>query len=608
MENRKKTIVVLGGGYTGVLSAKKLAKKFKNPDEIEIVLIDEKPYHTMLSELHEVAANRVPEDAIKIDLKTIMAHRNVKVVLDRVNSIDKDNNILHGNKADYKYDYLVIATGSQPTFFGCKGADEYAYRLWSYEDAVKIKQHILNTVEKAVCENDVDIRKALLTFVVIGFGFTGIEMVGELGEWTKTLARDFSIDESEFSVIAVDMIPRVLPNFKEKMIVKTENRLEKMGIITKTNSPVKEIGYDYVIVGDDEKITTHTAIWAAGIEGSSFATTIDAEKKGRNRLVTDQYLRMLGSENIWVGGDNTFYIPQGEEKPVPQMIEHAEHSSGTIAKNIIATIEKTDMKEYKPEFHGAMVCIGGRYGVAQIGTAKKQFVLSGFFAMFVKHFINIVYFMQVAGFKKVWTYLLHEIFHIEEARSFTGSYFSRRSPNFWLVPLRLYIGVRWFLEGYHKMLQIIDKPDNVFLIPQKAIDGVSAASEAASSYGDALPVPQFITNIVNWTMDLMFYHSDGTFTFMAKAFQFTIVSAEIIIGLCLIGGFLTLLASLASIGVGIMVWSSGMAPYEMIMYMVVGIALIGGGGTVFSIDYYMMPILSKYWKKLKFVKKWYLYT
>lgn len=608
MKNDKKRIVILGGGYTGVLTAKKLAKKYKNPDEVEIKLINREPYHTMLSELHEVAANRVPENAIKIDLKKIMAHRNVEVVMDYVKSVDMENQKLVGIDSEYEYDYFVIATGSQPTFYGCKGADEQAYRLWSYDDAVILKNHILDMVQKASCETDAETRKALLTFVVIGCGFTGIEVVGELSEWTHRLAKDFNIDHKEFTVMAVDIIPRVLPNFKEKMIVKTEQRLEKMGIITRTGCAVKEIEYDYIEVGDNEKIPTYTAIWAAGVEGSSFALGLDAEKKGRNRIVTDEFLRLKGKENVFVGGDNTFYIPDGEEKPVPQMIEHAEHSASNIAHNISATLNNTKLKEYKPQFHGAMVCIGGKYGVAQIGTPKTQFVLSGFFAMFVKHFINMVYFIQVAGFNKVWSYLLHEVFHVEDGRSFTGAYFSKRSPNFWLVPLRLYVGAKWLIEGSTKMMQIFNDPNSVFLIPQKVADATSAASEAAASYGEAMPVPAFISSIVEWSMDLMFYNADGSFTFMAKLFQFTIVSAEIIVGLCLIGGLFTLLASLASIGISLMVWASGMAPYEMIMYVVAAIAIIGGGGSVFSIDYYLMPVLKKYWVKNKFVKKWYLYT
>lgn len=603
----QKRIIVLGGGYSGVLTAKKLSKKYKNNKEVEILLIDKKPYNTMLSELHEVAAGRVEESAIKMNLEKIMYGRNVKVVLDKINNIDFDNKKVIG-KNEYKYDYLVVATGSKPTFYGCEGAKENAFTLWSYEDAVKIKQHILNTVEKASVELDKKNRKALLTFVVVGCGFTGIEMVGELAEWADRLSKDFSIDRNEFRIIVTDLVPRVLVNFKEKMIVKTEKRLRKMNVEIMTSSQVKQINKDNILIGEEDYIDTYTAIWAAGIEGSDLAENIKAEKESRNRIITDKYLRKIGSEDTFIAGDNIFYIVEGEENAVPQMIENAEHSASLISKNIISSIEGKELKEYKPVFHGAMLCIGGRYGVAQVGTPKKQYVLSGFLAMFIKHFINIVYFFQVLGFNKVWSYLQHEIFRVNDDRSFTGGYFSKRSPNFFLVPLRLFVGFKWFIEGFDKMNQIIKDPDKIFLIPQKVVEGVGAASEAVQNYAEPMPVPGFISDIVNWSMDLIFYTSDGSFTFAAKVFQFLMVTGEIVVGLCLIAGLFTFLASIVSLVMSAMIWSSGMAPFEMLWYVFATIAIIGGGGSVFSLDYYFMPILKRFWKKIKFVKKNYLYT
>jgi len=610
-----KKIVILGAGYGGILTAKKLIRKFKKDSTISITLIDKNSYHTMLTELHEVAAGRVPEEAIRVNLEKVFAGRNIDVVLDEITTIDFEKQVLVGQVANYSYDYLVLGTGSKPTFYNCQGAKDNALTLWSYEDAIRIKNHILRIMGEASIEKDPVKRKNLLTFMVIGCGFTGIEMAGELAEWKERLCKTFTIDPKEVKIYLADMVPKVLPMFKDSLISKTERRLKKMDIEILTSSNITEVKKDFVVIEGKSPIETHTVIWAAGVEGSTIAGALDLEKIGRNRIQTDQYLRAKGKENVFVVGDNIFYIPEGEDRPVPQMVENAEHSAALVGKNIVAAVKKAELSPYKPSFHGAMVCIGGRYGVAQVGTKSKEFVFSGFIAMFIKHFINLIYFFQVAGFNKIWAYLMHEIFHVEDNRSFVGGFFAKRSPNFWLVPLRVFLGLKWLLEGLNKLPKIIEDPNAIFLIPmsQKMIDATSAASEAvegaeAIDYGAALWVPDFITSIMDVMMNTFFYTADGDFTFLATIFQTGMVLAEILVGLCLLGGLFTAVASAVSIVMGLMIWSSGMAPTEMLWYMAAGVATIGGSGSTFGLDYYVLPFLKKYWKKLKFVKKWYLFT
>ena len=262
-----------------------------------------------------------------------------------------------------------------------------------------------------------------------------------------------------------------------------------------------------------------------------------------------------------------------------------------------------------------MVCIGGKYGVANVGAGKNFFALSGFFALFVKHFINIVYFIQVAGFNKCWSYLLHEFFHVKDNRSLVGGYFSKSSPNFWLLVLRMFVGYKWLTEGLAKLPKILADPSKIFLIPAPVVDGATAATAVAPAAGAApvevwvaLPVPGFIEKIVKWSMDTFFYTGDGGYTALAAIFQTGMVIAEILVGLMLIVGLFSALASLMSIAMGIMIWTSGMAPAEMLWYISAGIALIGGSGSTFGMDYYVLPIFKKYWKSIGWVKKSYLYV
>lgn len=605
----KKKIVVLGAGYGGILTAKKLAKKAKKNEQIEITIIDKNPYHTMLTELHEVAANRVPEDAIRIDLKKIFAGRPVNVVIDHISSIDYDNQILAGSETSYNYDYLVVATGSKPTYYGCPGAKENSLALWSFDDAVNIKNHILEMFRKASKETDPEKRSKLLTLVVVGCGFTGIEMIGEIAEWKKELCKTYYIDEEEVKMYVVDIQDKVLPIFKDKLIKKTEKYLKKKGVQVLTSTNITAVNSDHVCINEDSRIESHTVIWAAGVEGSDIVASADVAKEGRNRIVTNDKLQSINHENVFVVGDNIFFTPEGEKRPVPQMVENAEHSSKLVASNISSIIDDREMKSYKPNFHGAMVSIGGRYGVAQLETKNKVFCLSGFFAMFIKHFINVIYFLQVAGFNKVWTYAMHEIFHVPNRRSLLGGHFSKASPNFWLVPLRLFLGWSWLNEGLAKLPEVLKDPKNIFLIPVSP-DVVSTASvvEEGASYGEALAVPEFISKIVDSGMDLMFYNADGSFTFMASIFQTLMVVGEILIGLALLAGLFTALSSIVSVVMTGMIWSSGMAAPEMLWYLFAGVALIGGSGSTFGLDYYVLPFLKRRWKKIGFVKKWYIYT
>ncbi|MEV2605759.1 FAD-dependent oxidoreductase [Paenibacillus larvae] len=623
-----KKIIVLGGGYGGVLTAKKLAKKFKKDSNVEITLIDKLPYHTLLTELHEVAAYRTDEDAVKVDLKKIFAGKKVDVVMDEITNINFAEKTLHSETASYTYDYLVIGTGCKPTFFGIPGAEENSFTLWSHEDAVRLKQQFRTMFSEAAKTADKQKRADMLSFVVVGAGFTGVEMVGELAEYRDDLCKEFYLDPAEVKIYSVDMAPKILPILPDSLIAKAEKRMEKLGIEIITGTKIEAVKENAVVLGGRGELVANTIIWTAGVEGSELLENLDLEQKGRKRIVTNDKLQSVDHENVYVIGDNIFFIPEGEERPVPQMVENTEHSAPLVAHNIHATITGSQLKTYKPLFHGAMVCIGSRYGVANVGTPKKMFKFSGFIAMFMKHMINMVYLVQVAGFNKVWNYMLHEFFHVKNRRSFVGGHFSKRSPNFWLVPLRIYVGIMWLLEGWEKLQKIQEDPGRIFLIPPaptadattaatQAIDAVNqtvdaqTAASAVSNASDAikaLPVPDFVTSMVKGSMNLMFYTNDGGYTWLAHAFQTGMICAEIIFGFLLIVGLFTAFSSIATVGMGAMIWASGMAPPEMLWYMTAGIALIGGSGSTFGLDYYVLPKLKKAWKKIPFVKRWYIYT
>ncbi len=661
-------IVVIGAGYAGVLATKKLEKKLRKKglaDATEITIIDKHPYHTMLTELHEVAACRVGEESIKMNLKQIFAGRKVNVVLDEVSNVDFTEKKIQGRNQVYEYDYLVLAAGSKPTYFGVEGAEEHSYSLWSYDDAVKLRDRIHDCFRLAADETDPAKKKELLSFYVVGAGFTGVEMVGELAEYTPILCKRFGIDREDVTIVDVDGLSRPVPILPEKLSNKVDKRLRKMGVDVVMNASVVGVGENFIKLKKNDQVTEHvagTVIWTAGIESSELTTELASRlaSGGRGRIQVDEYLRSVDNENVYVIGDNMLYTAPGEERPVPQMVENAEHSAATVAKNIVAEITKSGKQEaYNPKFHGVMVCVGGRYGVARGGLAKHQINFASFFAMFAKHFINIIYFIQVMGWTKVFSYLKHEFFTIRNRRSFLGGHFSNRTPSFMLVALRIWLGMVWVFEGVMKIVEgwfvepklagffgganswfdsLLGRIDPAAVdaaasASTEAVDTVASAStavaDAAVSTGTVIfdwnlklfelilvsgteLAKSTITDIafkiqvpfVDWFVENGVLGSDG----MQMAMQIGITVVQILIGLGLIAGCFTFLSSAVSLVLQAMfVTTTGL--YLNTFWMIfAGIAVLFGGGYTFGIDYYLMPFLKEKWKKVRWARKWYLYN
>jgi len=641
----EKNIVILGAGYAGVHAAKLLHKKYKKSDNIKVTLIDKNPFHTLMTDLHEIAGARVETETVQVELKKIFKAKKVDVVIDEIKDIDFKSQKLSSENYTYEYDYLIIGTGAEPTFFGVPGAAENGFTIWSLEDAVKIREHVEKMFRKASFERNPEKRKEMLTFAVAGAGFTGVEVIGELAEWRKKLCREYGIDKKDVRMIIIEAMPNILPILEEGLQAKAARRMKKMDIEVITDSPITEVNKDSISLKDGTRIPTKTLIWTAGVQGNSFVAKLGLTMGKRNRVQTNEYMQSLDYENVYLVGDNG-YLEEDGKRGYPQIVEAALQTAETAVHNIVADIEKGDKKPFKSNFHGFMVSIGSRYAVANVGGMK----LSGFFAMAVKHMVNLHYLFGVGGFALCWTYMMHEFFHIKEKRSILGGHVSRKSPTFWLLPLRVFVGYKWLEQGLHKLPKILEDPSNIFLIPPPvknvasavkdaavnavssasqaaadgaakvaqaaadaassatpAADGAAQAAEAASQWGEALPVPGFIESIVKWSMETFFYTPDGGFTALAEIFQAAMVVGEIIVGLCLIAGLFTVLASIASVVMGMMIWTSGMAPYEMLWYLAAGIALIGGAGRAFGLDYYVIPVIKNWWKKTRFANKTYLY-
>ncbi len=472
-----KQILILGGGYGGIEAAKKLAKHYKKRDDIAITVVDKRPYHTLMTELHEVAGHRVEPDSVRVPFAKVFGGSKVNVVLDTITGIDFKAKTAKSAVKEYSYDYLVIGAGAEPEFFGVPGVKDNCFTLWSFEDAMKIRAHIEETFERAVAEQDAELRRRMLTFVVAGAGFTGIELAGELIEWRDAMCAKWLVKKEDVKVIVIEALPTILPILEEDLRAKVDSYMRKKGAVLMTNTPIVGAEAGLVKLKDGSSIETDTFVWTCGVQGCHFAGMLDLtkgrcgnracalqratgtcgladcqfkkehqninDKKGRI-LVNDE-MRSVDYEDVYLVGDNIWFLENG--KPLPQIVETALQTAETAAHNIAAAIDGTAAMKFKSNYHGFMVSVGGKYAVSNAGGMK----MSGFFAMAMKHLINLHYLFGVAGVNQCWEYLKHEFLNMDSGRSILHGFGAYKTRGYWLLPLRLWLGLVWVMEGVNKI-------------------------------------------------------------------------------------------------------------------------------------------------------------
>ncbi|TGY18840.1 NAD(P)/FAD-dependent oxidoreductase [Enterococcus faecalis] len=636
----KQNIVVVGAGYAGVSATKFLAKKFKKDTDVTITLIDRHSYHTMMTELHEVAGGRVEPEAIQYDLQRLFSRKkNVKLVTDTVTGIDKENKVVKTLAGSYPFDQLILGMGGEPNDFGTPGVKENGFTLWSFDDAVKIRHHIEATVAKAAIEPDAEVRKAMLTFVVCGSGFTGIEMVGELIDWKDRLAKDAKIDPDEITLMVVEAMPTILNMLSRNDAAKAERYLEKKNVQLLLNSPIVEVAADHIKLKDGSEVPTHTLIWTAGVKATSDAADFGLEAARGSRLVANEYMQAKGYEdkNIYIIGDLVYY-EETPNTPTPQIVQAAEQTGHTAAANIVADIKGGEKHAFKGNYQGFMVSIGAKWGVANL---FDKIHLSGFLAIIMKHIVNLKYFFDIRSGYYMFQYIMHEIFHIKDDRSVARGHTSRYGNVLWSVPLRVFYGMVWLVESMKKIVGNGDylKPSTwfgdgswftdkvVFPFPwlqEQVTTGASQATETATtaasgaadaaasggadaatqaahfglSYAYGETPMQVFDHMPKWFESVMKFMMPNQEVALFMQKFMTIV--EVCIALALIAGLFTWLSSAATIGLTIAFCLSGMFYWVNIWFIFVTFALMNGSGRAVGLDRWVIP-----WIQRKLGKAWY---
>ncbi len=370
---KRPKVLIIGAGFGGLQAAKSLAEK-----DVDVMLVDKRNHHLFQPLLYQVATAALTAAEIAMPIRQIMRKAdNVAVYMNEIKEIDKSNKVattVYGRK--FHYDYLVIATGAQHSYFGNDQWQKFAPGLKCIEDAREIRQRILTAFEKAeMAETDED-RRAYLNFVIVGAGPTGVELAGAIAELSKqTLSGDFHhITPESARIILVDAAPRVLMAFDEKLSDKAVKQLESLGVEIRLDAMVKDMEVGFVKFGE-EQIPARTIIWAAGVQASPAAKWLDSECDRTGRVIVDDHLNLPGHPEIYVIGDTACHIPAGQERPLPGVAPVAKQMGKYVASDILIQTENKPRKSFKYKDYGAMATIGRNRAIGDLKGVK----VSGFF-------------------------------------------------------------------------------------------------------------------------------------------------------------------------------------------------------------------------------------
>ena len=300
-------VVILGAGFGGLSAAKALSTM-----PCDVVVIDRRNYHLFQPLLYQVATAALSPAEIASPIRSILSRqKNAHVLMARVTGIDAQRKLVHlQDKRDQPFDYLVVATGARHAYFGHDDWAKCAPGLKKIEDATDIRRRILLAFERAETTDDADERKALLTFVVIGGGATGVEMAGAIAEVAHwALADEFRvIDPTQARVILVEAGPRLLPAFPADLAEHARKALTKLGVEVHLGRAVEQCDENGIVYGG-ERLAARTIVWGAGVQASPAAKWLGADKDRAGRVAVAKDLTAPGHPDIFVIGDTAAVSP-----------------------------------------------------------------------------------------------------------------------------------------------------------------------------------------------------------------------------------------------------------------------------------------------------------
>lgn len=384
-----KNVIIVGGGFAGLNTAKILG----NAENIHVTLIDKKNYHLFQPLLYQVAMAALSPAEIAAPIRSILSKfKNVSVIKDEVVKINLNDKTVNTTKLKLNYNYLVLACGTQHSYFGNERWEKFSPGLKTIEQATEIRLRVLSAFENAEIENDMELRKEYLTFVIVGGGPTGVELAGAIGEMSRfTLSRDFrNIDPKLTRIILVEAGPRILPMYSQKLASRATRDLEKLGVQVWTSSRVTDIDESGVEIGE-ERINAKTVLWAAGVMSPKLNFELGVDLDNQGRVIVQSDLTVKNHPDLYVLGDQA-HLKDKNGSPLPALAPIALQEGKFAAKNILLDIKGEPKEEFNYINKGQAATIGRSKAVVE--TWKLKF--GGFAAWLTWITIHIYY---LTGFK-----------------------------------------------------------------------------------------------------------------------------------------------------------------------------------------------------------------
>jgi len=395
-------IVIIGGGFAGIALAKKLSKQ-----EVQVVLLDKNNYHTFQPLLYQVSTGGLEPDSIAYPIRKILKDfPNFYFRLADVEEIDTNKNKVKTNIGNLKFDYLVVASGSITNFFGNTDVEKHSMAMKTIPQSLNLRSLILENFEEALLTSDLNERNALMNFVIVGGGPTGVELAGALAEIKKgILPKDYpDLDTRLAQIHIVQSSDCILKGMSEKASTKAEDFLEKLGVNIWKNVRVTNYDGKTVTTNTDLTFETATVVWAAGVKGATI-NGLDAEEfvtRG-NRILVNEFSQVKGFKHIFAIGDIACMASDEFPQGFPMMAQPAMQQGEQLGDNILKVIEEKPMQPFVYKDKGAMATIGRNKAVVDLQHYKFQGVFAWYVWMFVHLFFLIGFRNRMVVFVN-WVY------------------------------------------------------------------------------------------------------------------------------------------------------------------------------------------------------------
>jgi NADH:ubiquinone reductase (H+-translocating) len=387
----KKRIVILGGGFAGMRTAECLEKQFQGDSAVSITLVNETNALLFTPMLAEVAGSSLEPSHISTPLRSSL-HRT-EFIRGRADEIDLEGRrvILEGEhvsdeskpRREIPYDQLVIALGSVSNYLGLENIEKLAFNFKSLLDAIRIRNHVIEMFERADREGDSAVRRTLLTFVIAGGGFAGVELAGALNDFAHGILADYpSLHADDLSVLLVHARDRILPELSESLARYAQERMEMRGVRFRLNTRLTDARPGFVVLSDDE-IHTNTLVWTAGTAPNPLLKSLPVEKDKRGALVAENTLEVPGRPGVWALGDCAAVVDAKTGKACPPTAQFAIREADVLARNIRAELEGRPKQGFHFNSLGALCVVGHQTACAELTVPfarDRSMRFSGLFA------------------------------------------------------------------------------------------------------------------------------------------------------------------------------------------------------------------------------------